>query len=59
MSGNGSGSAANACERKIVGNNSTPAGGAEMDRLARHGAVLYLVAQAARIRESLDGESQE
>jgi hypothetical protein len=59
MAGDGSGRPSHAGKRKILGDDSTPAGGSEMDRLARHAALLYLVAQARRIGYSPERESQE
>ena len=40
--GDGGGRAANAGEGEIVGDHAAPTGGAEMDRLFRHGRLLYL-----------------
>ena len=42
VSRDGSRGTANSGKGKIVGDHSAPAGGAEMDRLFRHGRLLYL-----------------
>src|SRR5579862_4648776 len=57
VAGDGRGGPADAGESEILGDNSSPAGSAEMDRLLGHGTIFYLGAPAARIGYSWDCES--
>lgn len=57
--GDGRGCSANSGKSEIVGDDSAPAGSAEMDALARHGPLLYLAARGKGTVDLQGGESQE